>query len=71
MGTAGAFLGYIEVIVKVDATVGAGIDTFPATGALGRVNDNQPVRPLVYPAFNRTCRNTRGMVTVHTQDREI
>ena len=71
MGTAGAFLGYVEVLVEVNNSVRAGVNTALAAGALHRVDDNQAVISLVDGAFYGTCRDAGSLIAVHAENRDI
>ena len=47
MGAHGTLLGYVEVGIEVDYTVGTGIETVSGAGALLRIYDDDAVLSLV------------------------
>jgi len=63
MGAHGALLGYIEVGIEVDYSVGAGIEAIPGSGALLRIDDDDAVVPLV-DCLTLAHRDARGIVAV-------
>jgi hypothetical protein len=61
VGASGAFLGYMEIIVEIDDTIGTVMDAIPAPVAFLGVDNNQPVFSFVESALNRTGRDTRAL----------
>ena len=67
-----ALLGDVQVLVEVDdALVGAGIDAEAATGALERVDDDQPVFTGVEGAFDGAGLDAGGVSAVHAKMRAV
>jgi hypothetical protein len=63
MGTAGAFLGQPQPLIKGDRAVGAGIDTELAAVAFSRVDLDQSVFPLA-DRFMGASRDAGSVITV-------
>jgi hypothetical protein len=69
VGTAGAFLGNIELFVVVDRTVGTSFNTLPVSTAFRRVNDDQPIVPLT-DGLGGADLDAGGILAVHAQLRD-
>ena len=63
MGTAGALLGYLKLIIEINSPIGTGINAKLAAGAFLGVNDNQPIRSGEYGS-HRAGLYTRSIVTM-------
>jgi hypothetical protein len=67
MGTAGAFLGQIKILIKVDGVVRTGIHTISASRTSVWIDDYKAVITFIDRALCRTDIHTRRVIAMHAQ----